>query len=173
MVENKTLGERGSSDVVEKIGVCLEQFSKTFEASARRWELIVYPSMVAFIILAGYGFYLIYKLTNDIDEITHRIEAVAINMINVDEYMSRVVSNMDSMSESMKIMTAHIGGQKDEMTNLTSSLKTMNGTMGTMNGSLGSMTNTIYQMRHDTASMGENIQNTTGPMRFMNSFMPW
>ena len=30
----------------------MSQFARSFEASARRWELVVYPSMLAFIILA-------------------------------------------------------------------------------------------------------------------------
>ncbi|MDT8281563.1 MAG: hypothetical protein RQ982_01985 [Gammaproteobacteria bacterium] len=34
----------------------LERFTRAFEYSARRWELIVYPSLFAFILLAGYGF---------------------------------------------------------------------------------------------------------------------
>ncbi|MEE9491816.1 MAG: hypothetical protein V3W04_00360 [Gammaproteobacteria bacterium] len=160
-------------EVVDRLGSCLEQFARTFEASAKRWELIVYPSMVAFIILAGYGFYLIYKLTNDVDAITQRVETMAINMINVDEYMSQIVVNMESMTESMKMMTTHIGNQREEMANFTHHLKTMNGSISTMNGSVGSMSNTIHQMRYDTSSMGRNLQNVTGPMRFMNSFMPW
>ena len=155
-----------SEDVAEKLGVCLDQFAKTFEASARRWELIVYPSMIAFIILAAYGFFLIYKLTNDIDAITHRVEAVAINMINVDEYMSQIVTIMDSMSTSMKTMTPAIVDQGKELSSMTSNLQVMNTT-------LGNMIHTMNLMRYDTASMGNNMQNMTGPMRFMNNFMPW
>ena len=41
------------------------RLSEVFESSARRWELIVYPSLFAFIILAAYGFYLIYNLARD------------------------------------------------------------------------------------------------------------
>jgi hypothetical protein len=26
---------------------CLDKFTRTFEASARRWELVVYPSLLA------------------------------------------------------------------------------------------------------------------------------
>ena len=40
-------------DVVEKLGNVMDQFTRSFEASARRWELVVYPSMIAFIILAA------------------------------------------------------------------------------------------------------------------------
>ncbi len=45
---------------------CMERLADTFESSAKRWELIVYPSMVAFIVLAVYGFYLVYTLSRDV-----------------------------------------------------------------------------------------------------------
>ena len=31
----------------------LERFARSFEASARRWELVVYPMMLAFTVLAA------------------------------------------------------------------------------------------------------------------------
>lgn len=37
----------------------VDRLSQAFETSAKRWELIVYPSLFAFIILAAYGFYLV------------------------------------------------------------------------------------------------------------------
>ncbi|MFN2168328.1 MAG: hypothetical protein ACK2U9_18960, partial [Anaerolineae bacterium] len=44
----------------------IERLSQAFETSAKRWELIVYPSLFAFIILAAYGFYLVFSLAKDI-----------------------------------------------------------------------------------------------------------
>jgi hypothetical protein len=35
------------------------------------------------------------------------------------------------------------------------------------------MSYTMHHMRYDTHLMGRNIDNVAGPMRFMNSFMPW
>ena len=42
----------------------MDRLSEAFESSARRWELIVYPSLFAFIILAAYGFFLVYSLAS-------------------------------------------------------------------------------------------------------------
>ena len=54
--------KRGGDDVVEEAALEAEhrvatdmaqymsQFARSFEASSRRWELVVYPSMLAFII---------------------------------------------------------------------------------------------------------------------------
>jgi hypothetical protein len=45
--------------------------------------------------------------------------------------------------------------------------------MHEMNESINSMSYTMYQMSHDTRTMGRNMENVSGPMRFMNSFVPW
>ena len=44
----------------------MDRFVRSFEKSARRWELIIYPAMLAFVILAAYGFFLIYTLSKDV-----------------------------------------------------------------------------------------------------------
>ncbi|VAW55258.1 hypothetical protein MNBD_GAMMA05-2376, partial [hydrothermal vent metagenome] len=36
----------------------LERLANTFDSSAKRWEMVVYPSLFAFVLLAGYGFFL-------------------------------------------------------------------------------------------------------------------
>lgn len=155
------------------MGAAMDQFTRAFEASARRWELVVYPSMLAFIILAAYGFYLIFKLTNDVDQITQRIETIAVNMINVDEYMFQVATNMDkvannmnTMARDMQTITVAVTGQRQDLSDLASNIRIMNQTMG-------NMTATMHQMRFDTANMGRNMESVSGPMRFMNNFMPW
>ncbi|MGB5640738.1 MAG: hypothetical protein WBM63_16620, partial [Sedimenticolaceae bacterium] len=56
----------GAADVVVDANAGYDRLSEVFESSARRWELIVYPSLFAFIILAAYGFYLIYNLAKDV-----------------------------------------------------------------------------------------------------------
>lgn len=59
MSDNKTPQQRNyqAKDVNDdKVDSSFERLSKAFETSARRWELIVYPSLFGFILLAGYGF---------------------------------------------------------------------------------------------------------------------
>ena len=46
-------------------GDALDRFVTVFAAAARRWELVVYPALLAFVILAAYGFFLIYTLSKD------------------------------------------------------------------------------------------------------------
>jgi len=74
------------------------RLSEVFESSAKRWELIVYPSLFAFIILAAYGFYLIYNLAKDVHYLA----------ISVDTNMTTLAGNMQNVSENMGQLTTNI-----------------------------------------------------------------
>ena len=75
--------DRNVSDMSGGMVACLDKFSRTFEASARRWELVVYPSLLAFIVLAAYGFFLIYTLANDVGRMARSIETMVVSMDDV------------------------------------------------------------------------------------------
>ena len=157
----------------DEMSRCMTQFSKSFEASARRWELVVYPSLLAFIILAAYGFYLIYKLTNDVDRITNHFETVAQTMVMVSQEMTEVTGHLRDVNGNMSAITDNMVAMTKVISSQDTSMQSMIASMERMNYNMGNMSMTMHQMRYDTASMGHNLQNTTGPMRFMNSFMPW
>ncbi len=127
------------------MGRSLDQLSKAFMASARRWELMVYPTMVAFIILAAYGFFLIYSLTKD-------VHLVVQDMHKITASMERMVVNMDSVSKNMVVMTQTVDSQSASMKEMTYHIRGMNMSMN--------------QMRYD-------MSNVSRPMSFMNSFLPW
>ena len=42
-------------------GNAMDRFVSVFEASARRWELVIYPAMLAFVVLAGRKRYLSFR----------------------------------------------------------------------------------------------------------------
>jgi len=125
------------------------ELSKTFTASARRWEMVVYPSMFAFILLATYGFFLIYSLTKDVG-------SVASDMKLIGNNMQQVVVNMDSISKNMVVMTQTLDSQSQ--------------TMREMNVHVRNMGLSVNQMTHEVAVMNNSISR---PMQFMNSFTPW
>jgi len=52
----------------------MEQFVSSFQQSTRRWEIIVYPAMFAFVVLAGYGFFLIFSLTDDMSNMADSMD---------------------------------------------------------------------------------------------------
>lgn len=141
----------------------IDRLSQAFETSAKRWELIVYPSLFAFIILAAYGFYLIFSLAKDVHYLA----------ISVDSNMTVLASNMQSMSDNMAQMSANVRSISvgvDSMARDVSTLEPMLTSMQNLDRSVGGMTWTTSNMRDDMAVMNRNFGR---PMQFMNWFMPW
>ncbi len=141
----------------------MDRLSQAFENSARRWELIVYPSLFAFIILAAYGFYLVFSLAKDVHYLA----------ISVDSNMTVLASNMQSMSDNMGQISSNVRTMAvsvDSMARDVSVLEPMLTNIRGMEQSMQSMTYTTANMRDDLGSMNRNIGR---PMHFINSFMPW
>ena len=143
---NSAFKEKTNADTMEdSMGRSLEQLSKAFMASARRWEMIVYPALFAFILLAAYGFFLIYSLTTDISRVADDMNKISITM-------EKITINMDAVTKNMVLMTQTIDSQSGSMKEMTYHMRGMNMSMN--------------QMRHD-------MSNVSRPMSFMNSFLPW
>ncbi|KAA6184572.1 hypothetical protein F2Q65_12085 [Thiohalocapsa marina] len=141
----------------------MDRLSQAFENSARRWELIVYPSLFAFIILAAYGFYLVFSLAKDVHYLA----------ISVDSNMTVMASNMQAMSDNMGQMSSNVRTMAvsvDSMARDVSTLEPMLTSLETMEQSMQAMTFTTANMRDDLGSMNRSIGR---PMHFINAFMPW
>lgn len=151
----------------------MSQFARSFEASARRWELVVYPTMLAFVVLAAYGFFLIYKLTNDIGHIVGQMEAISVSMVNINKNFSSTTNNMNTVARNMVKMTSYMDQMSHDIKEQNAAMGAIVISMRDMNQSIDSMSYTMYNMRYDTQTMGRNLENVSGPMRFMNNFMPW
>ena len=151
----------------------MSQFARSFEASARRWELVVYPSMLAFIILAAYGFFLIYHLTNDINKITYQMADIQTSMVNINKNFSSTTNNMNTVSRNLVKITGYMKQMSHDIKEQNAEMGAIVVTMQDMNKSVDSMAYTMHEMRYDTRLMGRNLENVSGPMRFMNSFVPW
>ena len=146
---NVTSISSGTSSAIESGEHHMERLATTFESSARRWEMIVYPSLFAFIVLASYGFYLIYSLTHD-------VASLARNVSVLTQSIDHMVVNMDSISGNM--------------VSISGDLNRINNSMDTMNASTRSMAISVDGMRHQVGAMNYNIGR---PMSQMSSFMPW
>lgn len=130
----------------------MERLATTFENSARRWEMVVYPSLFAFIVLAGYGFYLIFSLTHD-------VASLARNVSVLTKSIDHMVVNMDSISSDMNGINAKMDALEPIRVN-----------MEAMNQSTRSMAMSADGMRYQMGAMNYNIGR---PMSQMSSFMPW
>ena len=141
----------------------MDRLSQAFETSARRWELIVYPTLFAFIILAAYGFYLVFSLAKDVHYLAISVDS---NMTVLASNMQSISDNMGQISSNVRTMTVGVDSMARDVTTLEPLLSAIED----MDRSMQSMTFTTATMRDDIGSMNRNIGR---PMHFMNSFMPW
>lgn len=160
-IGEKPIIERRQQDFVS--AQSFDRLSAAFENSARRWELIVYPSLFAFILLAGYGFYLVYSLAKDVHYLA----------ISVDTNMTVLAGNMQSVSENMGQLTRNVREMNQTMVSIDRSvdnLDPMLTNMQQMGRSMESMSWATNNMRGDMSVLNQNIGR---PMSFMNNVMPW
>ncbi len=166
----------------------MERFARSFENAAKRWELVVYPSLFAFVLLAAYGFFLIYSLTSDVAilarsmdrEMGEHMGSLATNMknltINIDHMsanLADVATSMDSMTldvNKMAVRMEKIAYDLDVMEPMLEEIVKLNNNIAGMSQSVQFMTGSVAGMQRDMGMMNTNISR---PMSFMNSFTPW
>jgi hypothetical protein len=154
-------GATDDSGMPQNMAVCMDKFAKTFEASARRWELVVYPSMLAFIILAAYGFFLIYNLSNDIGRLANSMDTVVNSMDHVAVNMTAVSGNVALMSGNLTHIATDTGDGTQSMRDMLVRLDKMNTTMAVI-------AVPMYQIRNDMGRMSNNMQHVAGPMKMVS-----
>jgi uncharacterized protein YoxC len=148
----------------------LEKIYEVFAASARRWEAIVYPSLFAFIILAVYGFYLIFSLTMDVDRVVTEMKAISGSMVSISKDINGMTDNVALMSDNVNGMLTSMQSMDAELSMQLVEMRQLNKNFTDMNQSVHVMTLAVNQMRRDMTMMNQNVSR---PMNFMNSFMPW
>jgi len=144
----------------------MDKFARSFEASARRWELVVYPSLLAFIVLAAYGFFLIYTLTTDVGRLARSIETMVVSMDDVAHDLREVSGDVRQMSSTMLVVSNDVGSGTEAM-------KEMLVRIDNVNKSMGTMTVPIYHMRDDMSRMNRNMHEVAGPMKTMGGIFPF
>ncbi|MCP4697297.1 MAG: hypothetical protein GY862_10660 [Gammaproteobacteria bacterium] len=169
----------------------LQRFASSFESSARRWELVVYPSLLAFVVLAAYGFFLIYSLTQDMHTLARNVDPqMAANLGTMADHISIMSMNLESMSDRIEEMNRHvgemnqnIGGMARNIDVISVDMKAMAGrlelldpisaNMATMNKSMSTMNQSVYLMTAHTGSMRRDMSDMGAPMTKLRAFAPW
>jgi methyl-accepting chemotaxis protein len=149
----------------------LERLANTFDSSAKRWEMVVYPSLFAFVLLAGYGFFLIYRLTHDISTLSQSVTRMA---VIVSDAMPRMTKDLNLMTDSMDNMTGDIGGMTTEIVSMSdqmNALTPMSSNIQSMTQNIGSMNRSVYGMQRDMHGMNRTV--SSGPFGMMNDVMPF
>ena len=145
----------------------MDRFAATFEASAKRWELVVYPSLVAFIILAVYGFYLVYSLTSDVAQLAKSIDP------RMEHHMADMTKSIDIMAKAVSQMSGSVHTMDQTLQAMAKdvdNLGPMLSHMEQMNQHAASMAGATDRMGQDLAIMNRNV---SPAMRGMNNMMPW
>jgi len=175
-IEPQASAEKDSPREIFPEGDAMDRFVRVFETSARRWELIIYPAMLAFVVLAGYGFFLIYTLSKDISTVASGMDPdMGKHLGHISESVIYLSENVRTMTRRVYHMSESVETMADRMTALEhlepmlNSMQGMNQNMDGMNRNMGAMTMSMDAMRVDMGEMSHSMR----PMGRMNNIMPW
>jgi uncharacterized protein YoxC len=139
----------------------------TISSAMRRWEKVLLPMMAGFILLASYGFYLIYHLTYDIGMMSNNMAQMT---MTVDRNMTVIAQEIRGIQKEVKIMT-------DEVVTMDDHILKINETMLHMNESMTKINDSVAQMAISTNRMGTDLwdlnRSISGPMSTINNVAPW
>jgi hypothetical protein len=121
-------------------------------AALKTVRIIAYSGMVAFIILAAYGFFLIYQLTTD----AHRMTEHMGSMRGTMTHMQGSMDNMDSSMKNMDPMVIYLYGMNQQLASMTRQVTAMN-------HSVQNMANSVSLIQHSA----RNLDRSFGPMMGM------
>lgn len=164
--------------------LALTDFTKKFHASAKRWELLVYPSIFVFGMLGLSGFWLIYSLTWDMHDMSRHIDplmadnlatmsqsvaAMTESVASMDRHILRITTKIESMDkhiadivDSIAIMQTHTGQVSEKLNTLQPLLL-----------NIADMTQSVKAMTVNTAVMSRDVNAMGRPMSIMQGFSPW
>jgi HAMP domain-containing protein len=131
--------------------------TETLQNFENRWKYAVFPAMIAFVLLAGFGFYLIY------------------NMLQRMEDLSRDVNRMvDVLEKSMPAMTDDVHSMNLA---ISSSMPALEHEIADMSQEMKRMSHSTESLSATTRNMGHNLwevnKNISTPLSIMNSVVPW
>lgn len=157
--------------------------------STRLWQMVVFPALFAFVLLASYGFYLVYNLVEDVDKMA---SSVYLNLGFMAERMSQISQNLDALTGSVRdisvnlddltgtvtAMNTNVVTISEEITTMTPMLAairdvdvhiaTMDASMQALDANIGTMTTGILSMNNQVGAMTIAVQHMGGNVSGMN-----
>lgn len=136
----------------------------TLKSLETRWKYAVFPAMVAFIILAAFGFYLIYGMLQRMEDLSHNVyrmtEVIHTSMPAMQNDMTHMSHNMQQMNSTMQY----------NFPRLEKNVSSMSHDMKDISYSTTSMANTTYNLSHNVWELNKNVSQ---PLSLMNNMIPW
>lgn len=162
----------------------IERMLRQMERSSTRWEKMVFPAMIAFILLAGYGFFLVYSVTRDMSVIAQFMDNdMRKDMIRISKNMDAMTAQVEKMGQSVAAISYQMEPLEDlrpmliEIKKLDDSLGRINGTMLSMDQSVGHMNESMTSLDSSMYSMGQDVDDMndsfSSPTKMVRRFMPW
>jgi len=164
----------------------MEEFLRSSQESSKFWEKIVYPAMFAFIVLALYGFFLIYSLTSDMRRIALSFDPeMGQHMAVMTKSIDNLTRDIETMTDQVQQMNANIQNISNKMaaldtlTPMLGELQSMDTALGDMNTSVTGLDRSVYGLGYDvnrmaghTGRMQNDMHDMSNPFSFMKGMMP-
>lgn len=119
-------------------------------AADSRLRMVVYVSLFAFAVLAGYGFFLIVRLTGDIAQMSRQMEGMS---PNVQKNMDRIALQLEAVAPSVQKGMDQVSVEMQQMSRATRY----------MGWATAQLQRDMWLLTH----------NVSAPLSFFNGFMPW
>ena len=132
----------------------------TISRALARWERVILPMMLGFILLAAYGFYLIFNLVYDIGMISNNVAQMTMTL---DKHMVVISDELKDMKRDVHQMSQSVKGMNNEVAQMNQNIQQLNSHVGHIDYSAEKMSNDLWEMS----------RNISGPMSTMNNIMPW
>jgi len=157
----------------------LDERKKDSDVKGQRLQLIVYTALFAFIVLAAYGYYLIFNLTHDVHSLSNDVRQMtrSVNQMamSVNTNMEIISSSVDKMQRSTRLMSETVAKTMPEMAgNTTKMTKTAQDVADRIDGistNIQTMSVGLVAMQRDMWSMNKSVSNPAESM--FDSMTPW
>ncbi|WP_020558944.1 hypothetical protein [Thiofilum flexile] len=143
----------------------LHQFEVKQVQDTNLLKFIVYPSLLAFIILALYGFYLVQSLAMDVHRLTNTIVAMQTDMRRMTD---SVVEMQTVVKKDLNTMVLSLNSVSVNMGYVTESTQNMAYYLIGMTNNTGRMANDVQQMNSSAQNMAASMYNLQGDMGSLN-----
>lgn len=157
----------------------LNERRKDADVKGQRLQLIVYTALFAFIVLAAYGYYLIFNLTHDVhslsDDVRQMTRSVSQMTVSVNSNMEIIASNMELIQSSTNSMANTVAQTMPAMTEntmvMTKTAQNVSDRIDGMSTNMQTMSVGIIGMQRDMWSMNQSVSNPAESM--IESMVPW
>ncbi len=152
---------------------------KDSDVKGQRLQLIVYTALFAFIVLAAYGYYLIFNLTHDVHSLSNDVRQMtqSVNKMSqsVNSNMIIISDNIIRMQESTALMAKIVAKTMPEMSNNTTKMtqiaQNVSNRIDGMSTNIQTMSVGIVAMQRDMWNMNRTFSNPAESV--MDSMVPW